>query len=166
MKLKVSEADLCETLDNTLTLFESAAEKKHLTLSGHCNSPHLTLETDTLRLQQIFTNLVSNAIRYTQTGSVTASVRRRNDGKLELRVSDTGIGIAPEDRDRIFELYYRAENRLHDPESTGLGLAIVAQLVDLLQGEIHLTSQVDVGSTFTIVLPPRLDTRTIKTARR
>ncbi len=72
-----------------------------------------------------------------------------------IAISDTGIGIAPENQDQIFEPYFRvsASDRPYLPDSTGLGLAIVSRLVKLLQGQIDLASQVGVGSTFTVIFP-------------
>ncbi|HEY9612892.1 sensor histidine kinase [Allocoleopsis sp.] len=111
--------------------------------------------TDSLRLQQILTNLLSNAIRYTEVGSIQVICQTLPQKKWSLAVSDTGIGIAPEDRDQIFKPYSQAffnQGRRHQ-EGTGLGLAIVSRLVQLLQGEIELVSEVEVGSTFRVILP-------------
>ena len=111
--------------------------------------------TDPLRLQQIVMNLASNAVRYTETGTITIQSRLLSDGWWSIAVSDTGVGIAAEDQRRIFEPFFQVLpadfERL--PNSTGLGLAIVARMVKLLQGEISLTSELGVGSTFTVVLP-------------
>ena len=115
--------------------------------------------TDPLRLQQILMNLASNAVRYTEAGSITIQSRVLSDGWWSIAVSDTGIGIAPDDQPRIFEPFFQVLpptlERL--PNSTGLGLAIVARMVKLLQGDISLTSEVGVGSTFTVVLPLELN---------
>lgn len=111
--------------------------------------------TDALRLQQVLTNLLSNAIRYTEVGSIQVLSQTLSENKWSLAVSDTGIGIAPEDRDQIFKPYSQAffnQGRRHQ-EGTGLGLSIVSRLVQLLQGEVHLVSEVEVGSTFTVILP-------------
>jgi signal transduction histidine kinase len=111
-------------------------------------------------LQQIITNLVSNGIRYTETGSVTIKCHQENN-HWAIAVMDTGIGIAPEDQERIFEPFARAEysNKLRPADSTGLGLAIVAYMVKLLQGQISLTSEVGVGSTFTVIFPLEVITK-------
>ena len=111
--------------------------------------------TDPLRLQQILVNLVSNAIRYTKTGSVTIQGRLLSDDWWSIAIIDTGIGIAADQQSRIFEPFFQVPPT--DPDrlanSTGLGLAIVARMVKLLQGEISLRSEVGMGSTFTVVLP-------------
>ncbi len=119
-----------------------------------CDHAPKEVLTDSLRLQQIVTNLVSNAIRYTEAGSVQLTCQVLENNLWAIAVSDTGIGIASEDQAHIFEPYVRADSkqpRLQN--STGLGLAIVSQLVKLLQGKIELVSQLGVGSTFTVILP-------------
>jgi hypothetical protein len=76
------------------------------------------------------------------------------DRQWSIAVSDTGVGIAPEDQLRVFDPFFQAGNSdTHLPDSTGLGLAIVSQLVKLMQGKIELVSQVGVGSTFSVILP-------------
>jgi hypothetical protein len=108
-----------------------------------------------LRLQQIVTNLVSNAIRYTQHGKIQLTCQMLSENQWAIAISDTGRGIAPDDQDRIFEPFFRvgSTEQSYLPESTGLGLAIVSRLVKLLQGKIELVSQLGVGSTFTVIFP-------------
>jgi hypothetical protein len=117
--------------------------------------------TDPLRLQQILVNLMSNAIRYTEVGEVTLQCRVLSDGWWSIAVSDTGIGIAEANQTRVFEPFFQVLPSEPDrlTNSTGLGLAIVSRMVKLLQGEISLTSEVGVGSTFTVVLP--LETQSV-----
>lgn len=115
--------------------------------------------TDYLRLEQIITNLASNAIRYTQAGTVTIKSQLLSDKYWSICVTDTGIGVASEELNLIFQPYFRANNPQgsYIPDSTGLGLAIVDRLVKLLQGKIELVSQVGVGSSFTVIFPLELD---------
>jgi hypothetical protein len=117
--------------------------------------------TDPLRLQQILVNLMSNAIRYTEVGAVTLQCRVLSDGWWSIAVSDTGIGIAEANQTRVFEPFFQVLPSEPDrlTNSTGLGLAIVSRMIKLLQGEISLTSEVGVGSTFTVVLP--LETQSV-----
>ena len=117
--------------------------------------------TDPLRLQQILVNLMSNAIRYTEAGDVTLQCRVLSDGWWSIAVSDTGIGIDEANQARVFEPFFQVLSSEPDrlTNSTGLGLAIVSRMVKLLQGEISLTSEVGVGSTFTVVLP--LETQSV-----
>lgn len=116
------------------------------------------IRTDRLRLRQVLMNLLGNAIKYTERGSVRLGLRRVDDSTLGpcllCEVADTGIGMTPEVQSRLFEPFYRVENGSDDQkEGTGLGLAISRRLVELLGGRLDLESQLGVGSTFRITLP-------------
>lgn len=104
------------------------------------------------------TNLLSNAIPYTQSGSIKLTCQWLSGDRWSISVCDPGIGIQPEDKGRIFEAYFRSvpSAQSYLPNSTGLGLAIVSRLVKLLQGKIEVVSQVGVGSTCTVILPVRV----------
>jgi len=105
-------------------------------------------------LQQIITNLVSNAIRYTESGTIKVICQTNDSDQWALIVTDTGIGISSEAQEQIFEPYYRAGlNKNYVPNSTGLGLTIVEKLVELLQGKIDLVSESGKGSSFTVTVP-------------
>lgn len=114
----------------------------------------LVLMCDPQRMRQVVDNLVSNGLKYTDAGG-RVHVRLRADGdRMELRVSDTGIGIAPADVDRLFSRFYRADvERVRITAGTGLGLNIVRSIVDACGGEILVDSEVGVGSTFTVRIP-------------
>ena len=106
------------------------------------------------RYKQVVLNLVSNAIRYTERGNVDVICRREAEGAFVTAVSDTGIGIAPEDQDAIFEAFYQVEassTRFHG--GTGLGLSIVRRLTEQMGGQITLLSRLGVGSTFYLHMP-------------
>lgn len=108
---------------------------------------------DPNRVEQIMINLISNALRYTDQGAVTITTWAE-DGRAYIRVSDTGIGIAPEDLPRIFERFWRADrSRSRRSGGTGLGLTICRRLVEMQGGEISVTSQLHQGSQFTFWLP-------------
>ena len=112
-----------------------------------------------MRLQQIVTNIVSNAIRYTESGKIEVTCEELENEQWTIAVSDTGIGIDPEAQKHIFEPYFQVgELAIRPPNSTGLGLAIVSRLIKLLQGKIELVSQVGVGSTFTVFFPLKVET--------
>jgi signal transduction histidine kinase len=132
---------------------EPLALEKELSLSVDVsNAPQLVM-TDALRLQQLVTNLVSNAIRYTKAGSVIVVARQTTTDSWEISVADTGIGIEEDARSQIFDPYVRSNPDTQVVAGTGLGLAIVKGIVDLMGGTIQLTSEIGVGSTFTITLP-------------
>jgi PAS domain S-box-containing protein len=113
------------------------------------------ISSDRQKVKQILLNLLSNALKFTHEGSVTISVRRRpGDRAVDLTVSDTGIGIAPADQDRIFEDFRQLDNSpTRAYGGTGLGLSICRRLAQMLGGNIALQSQVGVGSRFTLTLP-------------
>lgn len=154
IQLNLEQIDVVALISMTLEALEPSARQKDLEIIIDCDRAPEQITTDTLRLQQIITNLVSNAIRYTELGAVQIVCQTQESDRWSLVVADTGIGISPEDRARIFQPYYRVGSKEnYPPNSTGLGLTIVEQLVKLLQGEISLVSQVGQGSTFTIVFP-------------
>jgi PAS domain S-box-containing protein len=114
----------------------------------------LTVPGDPDRVQQILVNLVNNAIKFTEQGTVHVRLFRPNPTHWALQVSDTGIGIAAKDQANIFEPFRQLENSItHDQPGSGLGLSIVKQLTNLMGGYITLKSQVNRGSTFTVFLP-------------
>ncbi|MBD2204192.1 HAMP domain-containing histidine kinase [Calothrix sp. FACHB-1219] len=150
--------NVCELINNVVEMLAPLAQEKNLALVQNCEiNPHYIL-TDPFRLQQIVTNLISNAIRYTNSGSVEISSQVVDNQKWAIAVKDTGIGISPENQTQIFEPYFRVGSihKSYVSGSTGLGLAIVARLVRLLQGEINLVSNIGVGSTFTVIFPLEL----------
>ena len=113
--------------------------------------------SDRAKVKQIVLNLVSNAIKFTPTGSVVVSA---HDGpgpqEVAIAVADTGIGIKPEDHERVFEDFRQADNSpAREYGGAGLGLAICRRLADMLGGRVELQSAVGQGSTFTLSLPRR-----------
>ena len=154
MKLQPISIDVRSLIDDVVVMLEPMASAKELDMVVDCDRAPEKVLTDSLRLQQIVTNLLSNAIRYTESGTVNLTCETLSDQQWSIAVSDTGVGIEPEDQLRVFDPFFRADNIVtHVPDSTGLGLAIVSQLVELMQGKIELISQVGVGSTFTVILP-------------
>jgi signal transduction histidine kinase len=111
------------------------------------------INNDRRRVEQVLINLLNNAIKFTEHGEVRVACQIR-DGWLETSVHDTGIGIKPEDSDRLFKPFQQIDTgpaRGH--EGTGLGLAICKRLVNAMGGEIHFESQWGVGSTFRFTIP-------------
>ncbi|ALF54469.1 ATPase [Nostoc piscinale CENA21] len=160
VQLQIAPTNVQELVINVCEMLEPLAEEKDLQIIVDCDRCPQEIFTDEFQLQQVITNLVSNAIRYTESGSVTIVCQILDEKYWSFTVVDTGIGIAPENQVRIFEPYYRINksDRAYLPDSTGLGLAIVARLVTLLQGEINLESQLGVGSTFTVTFPLEINT--------
>ncbi len=155
MKLHPASINLHKLINDVCEMLEPLARNKNLQMQVDCDRAPNEVVTDSLRLQQIITNLVSNAIRYTEMGSINITCQMWENDKWAIAITDTGIGIHKEHQTQIFESYFRVamSNNSYLPESTGLGLAIASRLVKLLQGEIKLDSEVGVGSTFTVILP-------------
>ena len=115
----------------------------------------IVIKTDSAKVQQIVTNLVSNAIKFTDKGSVTIEVTPTKEGGCAIQVKDTGIGIRREDQQLIFEEFRQVDgSSTRRYSGTGLGLAIARRFAHLLGGTITVESTVGVGSTFTLTLPP------------
>jgi hypothetical protein len=154
MKLNPVPTDVHSLIKDVFEMLQPLASAKELEMVVDSQQAPEKVLTDPLRLQQILTNLLSNAIRYTESGTVQLTCQMLSDSQWSIAVTDTGVGIAPEDQSRIFDPFFRVGNNdTYLPDSTGLGLAIVSQLVKLMQGQIELASQVGVGSTFTVILP-------------
>lgn len=115
----------------------------------------IILQADATQLQRVFDNLISNAIKFTLEGGEIRIDIQATPETVTIVIADTGIGIAEEDIGRIFERFFRAANASGDNaiKGTGLGLSIVQTIVRQHGGEIHVSSQIDVGTTFTIILP-------------
>lgn len=155
LRLHLLPTDVRTTIQEIVQVTESAIAAKGLHISIDCDAAPGQVLTDPLRLRQIITNLLNNAIRYTESGSIQVRCQILPDQQWSLSITDTGIGIAPEHQSRIFDPYYRVNpgDQSFLPESTGLGLTLVNRLVTLLQGEITIESEPGVGSTFTVKFP-------------
>jgi signal transduction histidine kinase/CheY-like chemotaxis protein len=152
--LDAVDFDLRQTLANVVELFEAQAAAKGVELSYEIEDRvPCALRGDALRVQQILTNLVGNAVKFTPRGAVTiqVSVMGLADGRalIRLEVRDTGIGVAPENRGRIFEAFSQAEgSTTRRYGGTGLGLAICKHLATMLGGEIGVEPRLEGGSIF------------------
>jgi heavy metal sensor kinase len=145
--------DAAELAEQCAALVRPLAEARGLTLAVNRNGA-IGLTTDPDKLREVITNLLHNAIEYNRPSGRIGLTVVRNNGCLNLEVSDTGIGIPPEARSHLFERFYRADPSRHaDTPHAGLGLAIVKGYVDLLGGTIKVDSTVGEGSTFTVSLP-------------
>lgn len=155
MEIRSAPIRVVDLMGDLRRTFEPIAHQKGLTLQMEASAdlPE-TMETDSQRLVQVLKNLISNALKFTERGGVTLSVRNETGNRLAFMVQDTGIGIADEHQRIIFEPFQQADgttNRKYG--GTGLGLSISRELARLLGGEIRLSSEVGRGSTFTVVTP-------------
>lgn len=159
MNVAYSQIDLNELLHSVVEETQSIAIEQKLTVKVVVEEGMGTIETDQVKLRQILLNLISNAMKFTPSGEVVVSARpgpasRVMDERVIITVADTGIGIAPELQENIFEAFFQADSSMTRKfGGTGLGLAIVRQLTTLLEGKLELHSEPGKGSIFTITLP-------------
>ncbi len=146
--------DVPQLIEQTLRNYQLNAKDKNIELSHDLQSklPQVVGHYDLLL--QVLTNLVGNSLKFTTAGgkivirAYTIKYTEQQLVKVRIEISDTGIGIAPEDQEAIFERFFRVENRVHTLEGTGLGLSIVKNIIEKHHSGIHLISEVGVGTTF------------------
>lgn len=159
-KIEISrrEVNLSRILAEVTAMLKPMAEEKGIVLEGAGDPAVPLLQSDPVKLRQILTNLVANAIKFTERGSVAVRISYHPEAeKILITVSDTGVGISEADLPWIFEPFYQAHPSGMQPhDGTGLGLAIVKQLTEILGGTIEVVSRPGFGSTFTV----RIDSRT------
>jgi len=159
LTLDVADVDVLRLLNDMRDLFCLRAEQKGLQLAFSL-SPDVPrrIRTDTVKLRQVLINLLNNALKFTQRGSVTARVSRLNDGEADGRVTlrvdieDTGPGIAPEELAQLFDPFVQTATGRQSREGTGLGLAISQKFAHLLGGGLTVQSRVGVGTTFAVTI--------------
>jgi two-component system phosphate regulon sensor histidine kinase PhoR len=153
VKLNVQPVELRPLADKVFTDLKARAEEKDVKLVNQLND--LVAAADAHRLEQVFANLVDNAIKYGRTqGSVTVGGQKTDAGKIEVFVQDDGPGIPPEALDRVFERFYRVDKaRSREQGGTGLGLSIVKHIVQNHGGEVWANSEPGKGATFFFTLP-------------
>lgn len=129
------------------------AEEKQISLIVNTSDKEATIQSDPDKLTQILVNLVDNAIKYTpEKGKVMLDVQPQGSNSVAISVTDTGIGVDPNEHTLIFERLYRVDSSRSNTEGYGLGLSLAAAMVNNLGGRIELSSHLGQGSTFTIVL--------------
>ncbi len=153
LELFYETVPIAQTIRETITTLRGAAEKKGLTIQWDIPPDLGLINVDQIRFKQILFNLLSNAVKFTDHGGVTVTGAIEGD-RLHVTVADTGIGLHPEDMDRIFVEFSQVDasyTRRH--EGTGLGLALSKRLVEAHKGKIWVESQFGAGSTFHVLLP-------------
>jgi GAF domain-containing protein len=153
MELEASDFNLPSAIDNALILVRERASRRGITLGQSVDERLGAIRGDERKVKQVLLNLLSNALKFTPEGGridVSAEVR---DGVAEVSVQDTGVGIAPEDQEAVFEEFRQVGTADKKVEGTGLGLALSRKFIELHGGKIWVTSTVGVGSTFTFTLP-------------
>jgi len=155
MELELTDFHLPAALDNALTLVRERAGRRGIALGMTVDERLGEIQADERKIRQVVLNLLSNAIKFTPEGGGINVRAMPGDGVVEVSVTDTGVGIAPEDQEAIFEEFRQVGTAAKKVEGTGLGLALSRKFVELHGGRIWVTSQVGAGSTFTFTIPVR-----------
>lgn len=151
--MRIEPTDLLPLVERVTSAFSAEAERAGIALITCCESEPPFALVDPLRLEQVVSNLLSNALKFTTDGEISVNIRK-GDNTIELSVADSGMGIDPADIDNLFGRFYRSKNALDSgAKGNGLGLAIAKGMIEAQDGKISVTSELGVGSTFTLTLP-------------
>jgi len=155
MELELTDFHLPSAIDSALTLVRERATRRGIVLQPAVDAGLGQLRADERKVRQVLLNLLSNAIKFTPEGGRIEVRAVRENGAVAVSVSDTGIGIAPEDQEAVFEEFRQVGSSAARQQGTGLGLTLCRKFVELHRGKIWVTSALGAGSTFTFRLPVR-----------
>lgn len=156
LQLKNENFSVAALVNDVYSMLSQKASEKHINFTADTTSVMRdVVEGDPLRLRQILINIVANAIKFTNEGSVHLMVTKPEKDKYSFKVSDTGIGIPEEKLQRIFNPYEQADNIEKNYGGTGLGLAITGKITELLHGDIAIESRLQKGTVITVTIPYR-----------
>ncbi len=155
MELELADFDLPSAIENALILVRERGSRRGITLGRTIDERLEMIRADERKVKQVLLNLLSNALKFTPEGGRIDVSARLHDDSAEISVTDTGVGIAPEDQEAVFEEFRQVGTAATKVEGTGLGLALARKFIELHGGRIWVRSQVGVGSTFTFTLPLR-----------
>jgi two-component system phosphate regulon sensor histidine kinase PhoR len=145
--------DIGKIIEETVSLMRPRAEEQGITLTHSCRDLK-PVQADPKNMEEIFNNLISNAINYSPEGGHVTVTAQGLGEYMEIKVQDTGVGIPPEELSKIFDKFYRVKSpKTRQVIGTGLGLAIVKGIVEAHQGTVDVESTVDKGTTFRVLLP-------------
>ncbi len=153
MDLDVANFSLATVVDSTLTLVRERAQRRAITLGCTIDDKAVTINADERKVKQVLLNLLSNALKFTPEGGQVDVAVRTLDDRIEVSVTDTGVGIAADELEAVFEEFRQVGAAAKKIEGTGLGLAISRKFIELHGGKIWATSQPGIGSTFAFTLP-------------
>jgi signal transduction histidine kinase len=162
LRLNPQTFNLVDLLHDTLAGLRPLADQKGLTVTTHIALTHDLVFNDPTRLQQVLANLISNAIKFTQEGTITVDIQDPAANCLEISVHDTGVGISEDQMATIFQPFYQLDQTtIRQFPGTGLGLTLTHSLVSLMEGFVTVTSQEGQGSVFRVsiprdIVPPRI----------
>jgi PAS domain S-box-containing protein len=159
MSIRQEPLDLCQVLQSSISILALLAESKGIELETTLPAEPSVIDGDYNKLLRVFNNLFSNAVKYNRSsGRVVVRCWKREDGRYQVDIEDTGMGIPEEELAHIFKGFYRV--RPQDPKrpaGSGIGLAVVQELVRLHQGELNVTSKMGEGSLFSLIFKPHHD---------
>lgn len=153
LEVDVEDINVHDLIKELSTNYEPSAQKKHLEILTEIDPTLELLKSSRLYVREILQNFITNAIKYTEVGSVTIGAYKKQDG-VDFFVTDTGIGINKADQEKVFDKFFRSEDfRTRQNNGTGLGLYVTMKLTRLIHANISLESELNKGSTFTIFIP-------------
>jgi GAF domain-containing protein len=156
MELELAEFHLPTAIDNALVLVRERALRRGITLEQSIDPRLGQMQGDERKVKQVLLNLLSNAIKFTPDGGRISVRAMPREASVEVSVSDTGVGIAPEEQEAIFEEFRQVGTAAKKVEGTGLGLTLSRKFIELHGGRIWVESQLGMGSTFTFTIPTRI----------
>lgn len=158
LNVEIAPIDVQALVDDLVKSYSPDAKAKGLVVHSKTEKSMPPLQSSGLYVREVLQNFITNAIKYTDTGSVTIHAKAVEKG-IEFAISDTGIGISRSDQEKIFDKFFRSEDyRTRKTNGTGLGLYVTMKLSRLLHAEIDVKSQLNKGSTFTIFIPNLVET--------
>jgi signal transduction histidine kinase len=155
MELELTDFHLPAAIENALVLVRERAGRRGIALESRIDERLWQIQADERKIRQVLLNLLSNAIKFTPEGGRIDVEARFRDATMEISVTDTGIGIGPEDQEAVFEEFRQVGRSDKKAEGTGLGLTLCRKFVELHGGRIWVKSQIGTGSTFTFTIPVR-----------
>ncbi len=157
VKREIKQVCVEEVVKSVLELFQVEINKKGISVSLNCQSDAACIKADFEEINRLFTNFISNAIKYNKENGAISIAVLKSENYLITEIKDTGIGLKPEEKKKLFSEFFRAKNELTKTISgTGLGLSIVKRIVDSYSGKIEVESEFGIGTTFRIFLPSSL----------
>lgn len=153
LAMRIEEFDVGELVSSLVHDYRPAAQQKNLELVYSGDAEVGKLASSRLYVREILQNFITNAIKYTEKGSITITTERQGDG-VEFTVADTGIGVGKNERQKLFNKFFRSDDwRVKKINGTGLGLYVTAKLIKLISGRLSFESELNRGSTFRVHVP-------------
>ena len=155
MTISIEEVPLRSLLSEILELLQPMLDEKKISFNAApLETSGITVLADRVRLKQVLLNLISNAIKYNHPGgSISVAYRKLEGSKIQISVQDTGVGISPENLEKIFDPFHRVVSKTEPIEGTGIGLTISRKLIHMINGSLEVQSDEGKGSCFFVTLP-------------